>query len=42
MGINFYCSRLGVHYLGDKAYHIPEYSPNFYKMPDGVIPGSNI
>lgn len=36
---------IGIHYLGDKAYHIPEYCGNFYNYhsnPDGVIPGSNI
>lgn len=33
---------IGTHFLGDKPYHVPEYSTNFYKFPDGVIPGSNI
>ncbi|CAD8154904.1 unnamed protein product [Paramecium octaurelia] len=42
--VRVYDNRNGIrtHFLGDKAYHIPEYSSNFYKHPDGAIPGSNI
>ncbi|CAD8062739.1 unnamed protein product [Paramecium sonneborni] len=40
--VNDHRNGIGTHFLGDKAYHIPEYSSNFYKHPDGAIPGSNI
>jgi cytochrome c2 len=31
-----------MHFAGDKPYAYPEHTYDYFRQPDGVIPGSNI